>query len=211
MTRVHRRGGAAAARCRSRRRRRRSSPSSRRWRRDLLIEADIAEEVARVRGYETRPRHPARHADAALPALAARGPRPRPRDAGRHRPDRGRHVSRWSRHRWPSGSGRWRTRPSRARVRPAAAPIHVTNPLSSQHSVMRQSLVGSLLEVVSTNLRHGRDGRRDLRDRQGVRRRRTATSTHEWWRLGLALTGAAEVPAWDRPRSRRTTSTTPRA
>ena len=38
------------------------------WRRDLVIEADIAEEVARVRGYELRPGHPARHADAALPA-----------------------------------------------------------------------------------------------------------------------------------------------
>ena len=40
---------------------------------------------------------------------------------------------------------------------PAAGPVAVTNPLSSQHSVLRQSLVGSLLEVVSTNLRHGRD------------------------------------------------------
>ena len=40
---------------------------------------------------------------------------------------------------------------------PAGRPITVTNPLSSQHSVLRQSLVGSLLEVVSTNLRHGRD------------------------------------------------------
>ena len=32
----------------------------------------------------------------------------------------------------------------------------VTNPLSSQHSVLRQSLLGSLLEVVSTNLRQDR-------------------------------------------------------
>ena len=37
------------------------------------------------------------------------------------------------------------------------APVAVSNPLSSQHSVLRQSLVGSLLEVVATNLRHGRD------------------------------------------------------
>ena len=41
--------------------------------------------------------------------------------------------------------------------RAAGRPITVTNPLSSQHSVLRQSLVGSLLEVVSTNLRQGRD------------------------------------------------------
>ena len=41
--------------------------------------------------------------------------------------------------------------------RAGGRPVGVTNPLSSQHSVLRQSLVGSLLEVVSTNLRHGRD------------------------------------------------------
>ena len=40
--------------------------------------------------------------------------------------------------------------------------------------------------------------RRDLRDRQGLRRARRP-ATHEWWRLGFALTGAAEPPAWDRP------------
>ena len=60
------------------------------WRRDLAIEADVAEEVARVRGYErtpgTRPAHP----DAAVPALAAPGPRPRPAAARRRRHLRGR-------------------------------------------------------------------------------------------------------------------------
>ena len=40
--------------------------------------------------------------------------------------------------------------------RPAGGRSSVTNPLSSQHSVLRQSLLGSLLEVVSTNLRQGR-------------------------------------------------------
>ena len=45
------------------------------WRRDLAIEADVAEEVARVRGYEQTPGHAAAHADAAVPAVAARGPR----------------------------------------------------------------------------------------------------------------------------------------
>ena len=40
---------------------------------------------------------------------------------------------------------------------PGGAPVVVSNPLSGLHSVMRQSLLGSLLEVVATNLRHGRD------------------------------------------------------
>ena len=40
--------------------------------------------------------------------------------------------------------------------RPAGRPVVVTNPLSSQHAVLRQSLLGGLLEVVATNLRYGR-------------------------------------------------------
>ena len=39
------------------------------WRRDLAIEADITEEVARVRGYDVVPDLLPRHADAPLPAL----------------------------------------------------------------------------------------------------------------------------------------------
>jgi len=82
--------------------------------------------------------------------------------------------------------------------RPAGRPVVVTNPLSSQHSVLRQSLVGSLLEVVSTNLRLGRDDVAIFEVGKGY----GATddgSTHEWWRLGIALTGSAFPPSWDRP------------
>ena len=53
------------------------------WRRDLAVEADIAEEIARVRGYELVPATPAGHADAGLPPRSARGARRRPRDARR--------------------------------------------------------------------------------------------------------------------------------
>ncbi len=73
----------------------------------------------------------------------------------------------------------------------------MTNPLSSQHSVLRQSLVGSLLEAVSTNLRHGRADVAIFEVGKGY----GATGdppTHEWWRLGFALTGQAEAPAWNR-------------
>jgi phenylalanyl-tRNA synthetase beta chain len=80
----------------------------------------------------------------------------------------------------------------------AGRPITVTNPLSSQHSVLRQSLIGSLLEVVSTNLRQGRDDIAIFEVGKGYGAPGDVP-THEWWRLGFALTGAAEPPAWDRP------------
>ena len=51
-------------------------------------------------------------------------------------------------------------------------PIHVTNPLSADHSVLRPVLVGSLVEIVSHEPPSGPRGRRDLRDRQGLRPRR---------------------------------------
>ena len=41
--------------------------------------------------------------------------------------------------------------------RAAGRPVVVTNPLSSQHAVLRQSVLGSVLEVLATNLRYGRD------------------------------------------------------
>jgi phenylalanyl-tRNA synthetase beta chain len=81
---------------------------------------------------------------------------------------------------------------------PAGRPIVVTNPLSSQHSVMRQSLIGSLLEVVSTNLRHGRDDVAIFEVGKGYGAS-DESSTHEWWRLGIALTGAALPASPDRP------------
>src|SRR4029450_9765223 len=80
----------------------------------------------------------------------------------------------------------------------AGRPITVTNPLSSQHSMLRQSLVGSLLEVVSTNLRVGREDVAIFEVGKGY----GATGdppTHEWWRLGLALTRPSLAPGWDRP------------
>jgi phenylalanyl-tRNA synthetase beta chain len=76
-------------------------------------------------------------------------------------------------------------------------PVVVTNPLSSLHSVMRQNLLGSLLEVVSTNQRLGRDDVAIFEIGKGY----GATEddrTHEWWRLGLALTGEVEPGSWNR-------------
>jgi phenylalanyl-tRNA synthetase beta chain len=167
------------------------------WRRDLVIEADLAEEVARIRGYEAVPgilpdtamppyRHsPLRLRDTVRETLAGIG------------------LSEAVTYALVSPVMVERFPPFEDVVVPGEGeaggrPVVVTNPLSSQHSVMRQSLVGSLLEVVSTNLRHGRPDVAIFEIGKGY----GATGdggTHEWWRLGIALTGAAEPPSWNRP------------
>jgi phenylalanyl-tRNA synthetase beta chain len=169
------------------------------WRHDLTIEADLAEEIARVRGYETVP--------STLPHAALPAYRPAPlevRDAVRevlvgagltevitHALVSPRHVETFR----PAAG-----EPVVDGEEPAGGdPIAVTNPLSSQHSVLRQSLIGSLLDVVITNVRHGRTDVTVFEVGKGYGREGTAV--REWWRLGLALTGAATPPHFaDRPR-----------
>ena len=161
------------------------------WRRDIAIEADVAEEVARVRGYETipailpdTPMPPYRHA-------AARGPRRDPRDARRRRPDRGRDPrARLAADRRARSAGSRRLPPvDGGEPARAAGRSRVTNPLSADHSVLRPALVGSLVEVVSTNVRHGADDVAIFEIGKGY----GATpiggdgDVREWWRLGLAL------------------------
>ncbi len=167
------------------------------WRRDLVIEADVAEEVARVRGYDV------------IPDILPHTSMP----AYRHSPLRLRNVVRET----LAGAGLSEA-VTFALVSPAMSerfgaaddppvhgegeaggrPVTVTNPLSSQHSIMRQSLLGSLLEVVSTNLRHGRSDVAIFEIGKGYGATADGDSTHEWWRLGFALTGAAEIPSWNR-------------
>ena len=106
-----------------------------------------------------RPGHPAGHADAALPPRSARAAR---HASARRSPGAGlteavTYALVSPRHRRALPGPRRRSTRRRPEQSAAGRPITVTNPLSSQHSVLRQSLIGSLLEVVSTNLRHGRD------------------------------------------------------
>ena len=93
----------------------------------------------------------------------------------------------------------WATPPGVADGEAAAAgtPITVTNPLSADHAVLRQSLVASLLDVVSTNVRRGRSDVAIFEVGKGYGR--VGEETREWWRLGIALHGPFEVPAWNRP------------
>ncbi len=166
------------------------------WRRDLSVEADIIEEIARVHGYE---RVPEILPDTAMPAY--RHPPLRLRDRVREILA-GAGFSETVTHALVSPSMVERFGPVPMRSVPGEGesggrPVVVANPLSSQHSVMRQSLIGSLLDVVSTNVRHGIEDVAvfEIGKGYGVS---DDGSTHEWWRLGLALTGAAEAPAWNR-------------
>ena len=169
------------------------------WRRDLLIEADIAEEVVRLAGYETIA---GKTPDTAMPHV-----RPNPlelRDALR---------------RALVGAGLTEV------VTPALVPasqaaalgwpilaadgvpgeaavdgplVTVTNPLSERHAVLRRSLVGSLLDVLALNERHGRGDVAIFEVAKGYARAPDGTAA-EWWRLALLVTGPAGVAAWNRP------------
>jgi phenylalanyl-tRNA synthetase beta chain len=168
------------------------------WRADLAIEADIAEEVARVAGYET--------IEPSLPDTAMPPSRPDPmatRDTIR-RAVAGAGVSevvtyalvepgRAALVRWPGDAGA----PPAGEGAATGEPITVTNPLSASHSVLRQDLIGSLLDIVDANQRRGRDDIAIFEVGKGYGKLQSGPT--EWWRLGLALTGAAEPASWNRP------------
>jgi phenylalanyl-tRNA synthetase beta chain len=166
------------------------------WRRDITIEADVAEEIARVRGYELTP---SVTPDTEMPHF-----RPSPleaRELVRHTLAGAgltevvttalvspRHLETFALAREvPSVAGE---------ATPGGDPIAVTNPLSRDHSVLRQNLLGSLLDVIGVNLRHGTEDVAVFEIGKGYAR--TGNVPREWWRLGFALVGAAEPPAWNR-------------
>ncbi len=168
------------------------------WRRDIAIEADVSEEIARIGGYDT------------IPAILPHTPMPVWRPSPLALRDRVREAL--------AGAGLTET-VSPALVSPRLAgtfawscepppvaggtpavgrPIHVTNPLSADHSVLRPAIVGSLVEIVSTNVRRGRADVAIFEIGKGYGR--DGDATREWWRLGLALAGAFEESSWNRPR-----------
>ncbi len=168
------------------------------WRRDIAIEADVAEEVARVAGYETIPGIlPHTPMPAWRPSPLAIRDRVRATLAGAGLTETVSHALvsprlaetfRWTAEVAPVDGGE----PALGR------PIHVTNPLSADHSVLRPVLVGSLVEIVSTNLRRGREDVAIFEIGKGYGR--DGETTREWSRLGLAITGPFEEPSWNRPR-----------
>ncbi len=168
------------------------------WRRDIAIEADVIEELARVNGYEhipttlpstTMPAYresPLRFRDAARMALAGHGLH----EVVTHALVSERHATTWT---WaapiPAAAGEGFAEGSQ---------ITVTNPLSADHAILRQGLVGGLLETIALNRRRGRVDLALFEVGKGYGR--VGDSAREWWRLGIALAGAFDVPAWNRPR-----------
>ena len=169
------------------------------WRRDLDIEADVTEEIARVRGYETTPAH---LPDTLMPAY-----RPSPHrvrelvretlvGAGLSEVVTHALVSPLDEARllWPEDLS-VPAMPAQL-VAESGAEIVVTNPLSAQHSVLRQHLVASLLDVLSLNERQDRP---DVAIFEiGKRYAGVEGRPREWTRLGLLLSGAAEPASWNR-------------
>ena len=169
------------------------------WRADIEIEADLAEEIARVRGYETTAVH--------LPDTLMPSYRTSPmlvRDMIRETLA-GAGLTEVVTHALVSAPGEARLRWPEDAAEPGlpetlAAPegddIVVTNPLSAQHSVLRRHLVASLLDVLSLNERQGRP---DVAIFEvGKRYARIDGRPQEWTRLAMVLTGAAEPVAWNR-------------
>jgi phenylalanyl-tRNA synthetase beta chain len=169
------------------------------WRRDLAIEADVVEEVARIRGYETIPAH--------LPNTLIPAYRPSPlkvRELVRETLA-GAGLSEVVTHALVSpleeAKLRW---PDDGHVEgpaPSGPPgelreIAVTNPLSAQHSVLRRHMGASLLDVLSLNERQGREAVAIFEI--GKVYHRVGGKPYERTRLGLLLAGAAEPPSWDR-------------
>ena len=167
------------------------------WRRDVVVEADLAEEVARVRGYELVPSF--------TPHTQMPPFRPSPLEVR----EQVREIL--------AGAGLSEVvttalvSPRHLEVfaiatdvpsvgdetQPGRGAIATTNPLSRDHSLLRRNLIGSLLDVVGTNLRHGIE---DIAVFEiGKAYGHDGDEAREWWRLGFAQLGSAEPPAWNRP------------
>lgn len=166
------------------------------WRRDLEVEADIAEEVARIHGYDRIP--------SILPHTAMAAHRPSPleiRDTLR-RTLAGAGLTEVVTHALvPAADAAhlvWAgsIEPAAGEGRALGAAISARNPLSLEHAVLRRSLVGSLLDVIATNARRGRGDVAVFEIGKGYGAVEAAPV--EWWRLGIAIAGSFDVPAWNR-------------
>jgi phenylalanyl-tRNA synthetase beta chain len=169
------------------------------WRRDLHIEADVAEEIARVGGYDAVPTktpdtpmphfrpEPLERRDALRRALAGAGltevvtPALVPEGQA-------------ARLGWPIALADGV--PGADAV--AGPPIRVRNPLSERHAVLRSGLVGSLLGVLALNERHGTRDVAVFEIGKGYAHGPDGAAS-EWWRLGFLLAGDVVPTSWSLP------------
>jgi len=166
------------------------------WRRDLAIEADLIEEVARLYGYDQLP--------ATLPSAGLPSYRPQPtalRDTIRQLlaavglQEVVTHAlvapALLARHTEPAGiiTGALSESEGVAEERPLA----LSNPLSADHDHLRLSLLPSLLDRVDANLRYGAHAGAIFEVGRGYGR--GAKAPREWTRLAVALWGAVEGAA----------------
>ncbi len=156
-------------------------------RRDLAIEADICEEVARIRGYETVP---SRLPDTLMPG---------------HRPDPRRMIDQVRE--LLSGRGLNEVA-TYSLIAPAdhallgfepadPATVRAANPVSGEHSELRRSLLPELVRVLVEN---ERQRRHDLALFEiGAVHAFVDGHPDQRRELGVLLAGAAEPLTWDRP------------
>src|SRR5207249_9809546 len=92
---------------------------------------------------------------------------------------------------------RWsfKDQPAAGEARREGLPITVTNPLSMDHAVLRQSIVGSLVQVIAANVRRGQSDVAAFEVGKGYGR--VGDESREWWRLGLALSGSFDAAGWN--------------
>jgi len=163
------------------------------WRSDLEIEADLAEEVARLYGYERIP--------TSIPSADLPSHRPSPTllrdrvrrllaDAGLHEVVTHALVSAAQAELW-SEPATLVTGPLAASEGAAGgAVIVLQNPLSADHDRLRQSLLPSLLDRVDANLRYGATSGAIFEVGRGYGSTKGASS--EWTRLSIAVWGECE-------------------
>ena len=166
------------------------------WRSDLEIEADLAEEVARLYGYERIP--------TSIPSADLPPHRPSPTllrdrvrrllaDAGLHEVVTHALVSAAQAELWSEPTALVTGSLAASEGAAGGASIVLKNPLSADHDRLRQSLLPSLLDRADANLRYGAASGAIFEVGRGYGSTKGVPS--EWTRLAIAVWGEREQGA----------------
>jgi phenylalanyl-tRNA synthetase beta chain len=166
------------------------------WRSDLEIEADLAEEVARLHGYERIP--------TSIPSADLPPHRPSPTllrdrvrrllaDAGLHEVVTHALVSATQAELWSEPATLVTGSLAASEGAAGGTTIVLQNPLSADHDRLRQSLLPSLLNRVDANLRYGATTGAIFEVGRGYGSTKGAPA--EWTRLAIAVWGEREQSA----------------